>query len=321
MRLDTVMYKGKKEKPAVIFIHGLGMDKDIWVNPINSCILGGLYPLKNLLKKRQAVEDFDFTTVSSFKEPTPAEDIPGARRNNSLYTLFHDFSAKEYPIIAWSQQMPAGPMAKALKELKEIVEKAKKMTKNGIILVCHSRGGLIGRKYLLEKDKSIRGLVTISAPHKGTSIAKIAQYFSPLISLISPLFPAGDKGTVSYAVNRIQEFLKSRALKELLPNSNFFRTLRDGPLDGVYYISIGGTNPAIFTSRHFSIPDIFEKLIPDNLYPEELKKGKGDGLVSAESARLPWSDEHYNFDCNHAEILFEEEVRKKLVEAIVRIGC
>ena len=59
-------------------------------------------------------------------------------------------------------------------------------------------------------------------------------------------------------------------------------------------------------------------MIPENLYPEEIKKGKGDGLVSAESSKIPWSNEHYNFPLNHAEILFDKSIRDKLVEAIER---
>jgi hypothetical protein len=66
----------------------------------------------------------------------------------------------------------------------------------------------------------------------------------------------------------------------------------------------------------FSVPDISEKVIPKNLYPEEMKKGKGDGLVSAESSKIPWSNEHYNFELNHAEILFEESVRKNIVKTV-----
>ena len=97
------------------------------------------------------------------------------------------------------------------------------MTNAGIILIGHSRGGLIARKYLFKQDKSIKGLITISTPHKGSSVAKIAKYLSPLVSMINPLVPNGDKGTLSFSIKRILDFLKSRALKELLPDSKFFQ--------------------------------------------------------------------------------------------------
>jgi pimeloyl-ACP methyl ester carboxylesterase len=297
MNLETVCYEGNLDKPAIIFIHGLGMDKAIWVNPSNSRILGGMFPLKILLNK-----------------------IPSDERPYNLQTLFDDLRLKEYPVITWSQRRPASPINSAVSELSEIVKIAYNLTKAGVILIGHSRGGLIGRKYLLKKDQSIIGLITISTPHKGSSVARVANYLTPVVSILNPLFPVKDKGTRSFAIKRIFEFLRSRALKELLPESRFLKSMKDGPLDRVNYISVGGTNPTLFNLYNFSFPDIFEKVIPENLYPEELKKGRGDGLVSAESSKIPWSHEHYNFELNHAEILFDESVRDTLVWAIERLS-
>jgi len=296
MNLETVCYEGNLDKPAVIFIHGLGMDKAIWVNPSNSRILGGMFPLKILLNK-----------------------IPSDERPYNLQTLFDDLRLKEYPVITWSQRRPASPINSAVSELSEIVKIAYNLTKAGVILIGHSRGGLIGRKYLLKKDQSIIGLITISTPHKGSSVARVANYLTPVVSILNPLFPVKDKGTRSFAIKKIFEFLRSRALKELLPESRFLKSMKDGPLYWVNYISVGGTNPTLFNLYNFSFPDIFEKVIPENLYPEELKKGRGDGLVSAESSKIPWTHEHYNFELNHAEILFDEDVRDLLVKAIDRI--
>ncbi|MDH5768993.1 MAG: alpha/beta hydrolase [Nitrospirota bacterium] len=302
MTLDTVIHRGNQDKPAVVFIHGLGMDKDIWVNPSRSRILGGMFPLTSLLNKKTLLKD-----------PSFADE-----QTDPFQTLFDDLVLRDYTTITWSQERPASPIDSVVTELKEVVKVAKKMGKNGIVLIGHSRGGLIGRKYLLKKDKSIRSLITISTPHKGSSIAKVAGYLSPLVSVINPFVRGGDKGSFSFSIKRIFDFLKSRALKELLPDSHFFKSLKDGPYDGVYYVSAGGTDPTLFSIYNFSIPDIFEKVIPDNLYPEEIKKGKGDGLVSAESSKIPWANEHYNFPLNHAQILFDKGVRDKLVEAIER---
>ncbi|MFZ6016373.1 MAG: esterase/lipase family protein [Nitrospirota bacterium] len=294
MNLDIEFHEGSVDKPAIIFIHGLGMDKNIWVNPSNSRILGGMFPLTFILRKRPSMK--------------------------TLKTLFEDLRLKNYTVITWTQERPAGPIDSAVSELKEIVRIANKITRAGIVLIGHSRGGLIGRKYLLRKDRSIRGLVTISTPHKGSSIARIANYLSPLVSVIGPLFPYGDKGTLSFTIRRVIDFLKSKALKELLPGSYFFRSLKDGPLDGVYYISVGGTDPTLFSLYNFSIPEVLEKLVPKNLYPEEIKKGKGDGLVSAESSRIPWCNEHHNFGFNHAQILFDKDARDMIIKSIERFS-
>jgi pimeloyl-ACP methyl ester carboxylesterase len=296
MKLDIASYYGSIDKPAIVFIHGLGMDKNIWVNPSESRILGGMFPLKILLDKKITVENVE-----------------------KIQTLFDDLRQRDYSVITWSQRRPAGPIDSAVKELHEIIIEAQKMTKAGVILIGHSRGGLIARKYLFKQDKSIKGLITISAPHKGSSVATIVKYLSPLVSMINPLVPNGDKGTLSFSVKRILDFLKSRALKELLPDSNFFKSIKDGPLNGVHYASVGGTKPTLFSLYNISFPDIFEKIIPENLYPEEMRMGKGDGLVSAESSKIPWSHEHYNFAFNHAEILFDNGVRDVLGKIIERL--
>jgi len=298
MKLDIASRRGSINKPAVVFIHGLGMSMDIWVNPSDSRILGGTFPLKKLLGKRE-----------------------GGEKHGALRTLFHDLEQKDYPVVTWSQRRPAAPIDSAVPELEEIVKISGEMTESGIVLIGHSRGGLIGRKYLFKrKDGLIRGLITISTPHKGSSVARIAGYLSPLASLLNPVFPPGDKGTLFFSVKRILQFLRSRALRELLPGSNFFKSLKDGPVEGVYYTSAGGTNPTLFTLSNYSFPDLLEKIVPGNLYPEEMKKGKGDGLVSAESSKLPWCDEHYVVECNHAEILFDKSLRNIMVQVVERIS-
>lgn len=292
MDLDIVSYPGSPEKPAIVFIHGLGMDKNIWAAPSKSRILGGIFPLKVLVGRY----------------------VSGKPR--VLHTLFHDLKKRHYPVITWSQKRTTGPILSVIPELTAIIRIARGMTAEGIILVGHSRGGLIGRKYLSKTDSPIKGLITLATPHKGSAIAKVARYFSPLASLINPLVANSDKNSVARSIKRIGEFLKSRALQELLPESHFFQSLNDDPRAGVSYISAGGINPVLFNFSAFSFPVIFEKIIPEHLYPVEMKKGKGDGLVSAESSKIPWSGEQYYFDCNHAEILFDKEARDTIVNAV-----
>jgi pimeloyl-ACP methyl ester carboxylesterase len=293
MDLDIVSFPGEREKPSIIFIHGLGMDKNIWTAPSKSRILGGMFPLKVIIGR----------------------SVSGEPR--FLETLFHDLRDRQYPVITWSQQRMSGQIDSVVPELAAVVGLAQVMSDAGIILIGHSRGGLIGRRYLSKKENSVRGLITIATPHKGSTIAKVAGYVKPLAYLISPLIADSDRNNVARSLKRISEFLKSRALQELLPESQFFQTLRDGPREGISYVSAGGTNPVLFTFSHFSFPTVFEKIIPGNLYPEEIQKGRGDGLVSDESAKIPWADEHFSFDRNHVEILFDKETRDTIMSALV----
>lgn len=337
MDLDIAINKGNPNKPAIVFIHGLGMDKNIWIDPSKSRILGGRIPLATLLSKRPAVKDFGFCK----EEPKKTSIISTGEQHKVIKTLFNDLYQKNYSVLAWSQNRPAGPIDAIVSELEQVIKSARKMTNAGIILIGHSRGGIIARKYLMEKDSSIRGLITISSPHKGSSIAKVACYLKPIASLIDPFFKNVDKGKFSSSIKHILNFLKSNALKELLPNSPLISSLKDEPLEWVYYISVGGTDPTLFClyrwrwdklkeenswrwilkpQELFSVPEIFHKVIPDKIFPDEIKKGSGDGLVSAESSKIPWSNEHYEFALNHAQILFDKGVRDLLIEKINKIS-
>ncbi|MFZ5908090.1 MAG: esterase/lipase family protein [Nitrospirota bacterium] len=297
MKLDIVAYEGEAGKPVVVFIHGLGMDKDIWINPSASKILGGMFPLKVLLKRYAAEGD-----------------------HGTLRTLFDIVRQKGYTVVTWSQKRPAGTIGPAVLELQEVVRIVCGKDQGPIFLIGHSRGGLVARKYLSTTDRPVRALITLSTPHHGSSIAGLARHVAPIASLLAPVIPKGEKGTLRFALRRVLEFLRSRALREILPGSAFFKSLDDKPGDGIYSVSFGGTSPSLFTLSGVAVPDIFEKIVPAGLFPEEMKPGKGDGLVSAESSKLPWCHEHHLFALNHAEILFDEGVHDRVVGIIEDIA-
>ena len=332
MGRDFVMIQGKPDRPAVVFIHGLGMDKRIWESPDESRILGGKFPLSLVVGRSQGPE-----------EGTADEqgDITGGlhlgRPAKGLTTLFHSLRQEGCTVITWSQQRPSGGMDVAVSELRDVLAHSDHRTRAGVVLIGHSRGGLVARKYLTRKDERVRCVVTLATPHKGSAMARWGEYLAPAASLISSLLPESERGTALHAVKKVLDFLRSRAVEELLPGSRFFRSLGDSPQRGICYLSSGGSNPTLFTvyrrviekvsddegeravvrSRPvFSVPEIFERVIPARLFPKEMKQGKGDGLVSTESSVLPWSDEHYEFSVNHAEILFDERVKRTIVDAV-----
>lgn len=336
MKLDTTLIRGDANKPAVILIHGLGMDKGIWESPDTSRILGGKFPIHFLVSTEPEPE-----ILNTDNHGEVSKRLFFGKPPHPLSTLFHDFRNQGYTVISWSQQRPAAEIAVAVSELREVVSMYRKDCRSGIILVGHSRGGLVARNYLKYEAKGIRGIVTLATPHRGSKMALWVKYVAPLITLIDSLISDSEKGTFTYAVKRVFDLLKSTAVRELLPDSSFFKSPDEGPLQGVYYLSFGGSNPELFsvyrriTERThvgghegwmvrahtvFSIPGAFERFIPERLFPDEMKKGKGDGLVSVESSRIPWADEHHTFDVNHAGILFAESVRNKVLDAVRRLG-
>jgi pimeloyl-ACP methyl ester carboxylesterase len=338
MDIDVASYSGNDRKPAVILIHGLGMDRWIWEDPSRSRILGGSLPISFLLTRTPPRKDYGY---SEKKPLSLLQGLTTGASPRSLRTIFHELRGKDYPVITWSQKRPVGPLEIAVAELSEVEPIAKRLSRNGIILIGHSRGGLIARKYLMDTDSMIKGLFTISTPHSGSSIARLTEYVSPLVSAISPFFrKSSHTSKLRTAAKRVIEFLSSKGVKELLPDSKLFRDLRDQKQEGVFCMTIGGTSPSLFSlyrwkwetfndSAHrrwilspekiFSIPDILEKIMPEAFIPDEIRQGLGDGLVTAESSRINWCGNHHTFPCNHAEILFNGQARKALITAVCNI--
>lgn len=339
MDIDIGSYPGDSRKPVVILIHGLGMDKTIWENPSQSSILGGSLPIGIFVTKPPPQKNYGYS------EKEPVSLLPGfttGSRSRALRTVFHDLRTKDYPVLTWSQKRPLGPLSEAVAELSNVVPFAKKLTRNGVILVGHSRGGLIARKYLMNQSSDIKGIITISAPHRGSSVAELSKYIHPLVSALAPFFSKNSHAAkMKTAAKRVFDFLSSRGVRELMPGSLLDRKFQDQKQEGVFCMTIGGTSPSLFSlyrwkwktvvedsgrrwilspEKILSVPDILEKIIPETLMPDEIRQGLGDGLVTAESSMITWCNNHQNFPCNHAEILFDRKARQSVLSAVRSIS-
>jgi pimeloyl-ACP methyl ester carboxylesterase len=287
MKLEMIFHQGEDRRPLAVFIHGMGMNMKTWSNPSEAKILGGKYPLRVLLYG-----------------------------GNELVTSFEDLRGQGFSLLSWTQSRPVGPMYIAVEELEGLIRQHAASTGNGVLFICHSRGGLIARKYLEKHQGTARGLITLATPHHGTSMARWPAYISPLTTLLYQFARGFSKSEIDSAFQRILGFLSSSGLRELLPESKFYAELKDAKQEGVRYISIGGTNPDLLRPILPSIPDLLSRVVPERIIPGEMREGFGDGLVTAASSRLPYADEHRDFPVNHASILFDRSVRDYIAEAV-----
>jgi pimeloyl-ACP methyl ester carboxylesterase len=277
---EIIYSSGNKRLPLIVFIHGMGMNASAWADPAKARILGGAYPLSSLFRGRDA----------------------------ELVTSFQDLKDLGYNILTWSQCRPTGPISLAVDELHQLLREYSINAGNGVIFICHSRGGLIARKYLEEAGPPAKALITIASPHNGTTLARWPVYFQPFTSALYTLLKGFSREDVDSAFRRIIGFLCSSGLKELLPDSSFFRDLLDRRREGCAYVSIGGTDPDLLGPLGLPVPAI-SRMIPGRLLPRELREGYGDGLVSAASSVIPGADEHRDFHLNHVAMLFDRNVR------------
>lgn len=319
---DIAIHKGGTNRPVVILIHGLGMEKNMWIEPLEAKIFAKNVPLKFFAAKR----------------PKVCSIIPGKRQKKltigdipeKVDTLWNALKDRDFSLVCWSQKRPVGPISVAVEELEQITKLVKKtFPERPVAFLGHSRGGLIARKFMEQKPPGIKALITISTPHSGSSLAHLRKYLKPVSSALKVILPENAHGAVAEVLKRLNDLTEGDATKELLPESDFFSNLKDAHAPGVAYLSFGGTKTRLLTIYKFekrdnrlypdpfvAIPDSLLRVFPASVLPDELKSGKGDFLVSAKSAVLPWAFQHYNVSANHISILWNRKVIGKTVELL-----
>jgi len=309
---------GKKEGPLCLFIHGLGMSHHIWVNPEESKVLGGRYPV-GLFLSRPPGSKKNMEEPKRFSPGTPP---------SVLKTPLHDLQDRGYTVLAYSQQRPVGSIEVLLEEIGDILDEYADLTRRGIIFITHSRGGILARLAIQRLNiKKTLGLITIATPHKGSSMADMARLLLPVTKVLYPFFARSEQGTVKGTIKRVMDFLSSPAVKELTPHSELIKGIKAQRIKGIKVLSFGGTNPTLFTlykwhkdcmkyRKVFSIPEILTGYLPERMVPDELKKGKGDSLVTADSAVAPDAVAHYNYSQNHAGLIFNRYLRKRIQQFV-----
>ena len=303
-------HTGKPDKPVVILVHGLGMNRYIWDDPDKCFVLGGLAPLTTFLAESPGNTEKAVTT--GVVDPR-------------IQGLWHRLAAEGFFIVSWSQSQPLGPIEVAIDEMKKTVSWVREQWPGRqIYLVGHSRGGLIARQYLLQEDpEDVVGLVTICSPHAGTQMAKYAGYLGPTGSFLEKILPAESQTAVATALKRLSLFLQSPAIEELRPEADFIQSIGDSLPEKLRLLSFGGTSPALFQvyykfNQHkeftaLKFPDFLVRALPAVFLPPELTPGSGDALVSSISSRLAGST-HHDFPVNHVKAVFDANIQNTVLD-------
>lgn len=225
------------------------------------------------------------------------------------------------------------------------------LTTEDIALVAHSRGGLIGRKLLKQPAAKlpaigrVKWLVTLHTPHHGSSMAtkgtelekllgnplkRIDLGFVPkaLREAALKLVPGVGKRLVA-AVDLLVAVTGMAGARELSATGPVLKGLEAGETKraGVKYYTFGGTSPRVVRvyARVYSDGGQDWKTEPKELldFPGDLKisfdemtRG-GDLLVTDASATLGFEDTHFKNALNHAEVLWNRGVQRKVASLLV----
>lgn len=208
--------------------------------------------------------------------------------------------------------------------------------------------------------RRVRWVITIHSPHQGSEMARApSQLFAEITDLLGPVpLPKKVKEELhDLAVEMarpltkfVTEHTKSGdESRELMPGGPLLRNLEAGEkeLPGVRYYTFGGTNSRyyrlytwMFTpgsakpqfrglDKYFKweikpveiepFSPMFDKLRD---FVHEIKPGYGDGLVTAERARLPKkifpNAVHETNKLNHAEVLWDQDLQRKVISILSR---
>ena len=311
MELNLTLHAGAAAKPAIILIHGFGVNKYFWEAPEKCLVFGGFFPLTVFLS-RSPVDNHNSIITTGLPD-------------SNLKGLFARLVDAGYSIASWSQKQPLGPIFDAVQELEYIIQTTQeRWPDKPIILIGHSRGGLIAKKFLIDHDRTdIKQLITVGTPHEGSTLAGFTEYLRPVAHILEKIVPNDSQSKMMAAVSRLTSYLKSPATIELMPRSELIESVK-GPLpERIKQFSFGGTDPSLFKLyvrslaggpwNVFPFPDLLVSAIPSNRLPDEIKPGLGDALVTAQSAVLEGA-EHHNIQANHVGLAYDKEVQDTILE-------
>lgn len=215
-----------------------------------------------------------------------------------------------------------------------------------IVLMAHSRGGLLIRKLLKNKGSAggrVRWVITLHSPHHGSEVARtpavLAEQTAELFNNVQV------PPDVKHPLKELARLLVSPLNKqidegsgELAPGSALMQGLANGeqPVPGVKYYTFGGVNPQLYRfytwlftpmssvpqyknlEQYFKwevkaaeVPGVSPMLNSIRAILPEIKEGQGDSLVTDQSARLPFSI-HQTDQLNHVEVLWNRDLQMKV---------
>jgi pimeloyl-ACP methyl ester carboxylesterase len=210
-----------------------------------------------------------------------------------------------------------------------------------LILVGHSRGGLVARKWIQDhpdKRGRVDGVILLACPNRGSRLADVADVFAKGIRAIGRFMPrevSPNRGRIFLRLlafyEEIAGLFKGVALGELRPHSPFILGLKRKELEEqgsrIRYLNLVGTSTVFTKLYRLSTKDVGElrevtslidslpKKIPTVMMPEEIVNEKGDGLVSKGRARIAWvrPGSHKEFHVNHLRMLIDLDVRREII--------
>ncbi len=347
------------QKPLVLLLHGLGGDKDNMSSKVAT--KGGQQGNLDHRGPLPADQDLGWWVFPppappvihhfSLDNAIPAA-VPGQVITPSL-TGWKDFlEGNGFRTAVYSQIDSWDLLARPVEELAVVFRTldANLPTQTKIVILAHSRGGLLARKFIKDavlKKKfgtalstavtaRLTKVITLHSPHLGTSLANLALALNSTITTLEAAFGSVARAALGW----LADLTASKAYQELAVGSPFLTDLATGEvaLPGVAYHTFGGTSVTL--TRLLAWTYTLGSYVPQWHWPPynhvitcgvvplispvmdgvpgvsgltvELTPGKGDILTADAGDHLGFSVRHTNA-LNHAEAQWDSNLEKQVL--------
>lgn len=222
--------------------------------------------------------DLAVATQADFGRPLTAIFIHGFTLNAEyMHDLMHQFNGSGFSTYAFEYPADRGIQcaAQVLRELLEDYDGQQALSRERVVLVCHSMGGLVGRALIAFEGgaKYVRKIITLGTPHAGTlrsgNLLRMLLSWGEHVSGLNP-------NAFSPKATSARELIHADSAPTLL--SRLQAVVPDGNAVEYYSIS-GGLNRVEF--GHGPARNTFA-----NIYIQSQLDQPNDGLVQESSSNL-----------------------------------
>lgn len=337
-----IHFSSDRTRPAILLFHGLHQSAESWTKPSSA---GYNYDYRHTPKDR-SLGKHSAPNAGVYKVGE------SDKLDVDQFNWFDFLAQQGFTVAIWSQTCCTFDKAyiSAATALDQFVKDTQAMNPASpplIALIAHSRGGLLIRKLLKDKGNvggRVRWVITLHSPHHGSEVAKtpdvLAEQTAELFNNVQ--LPPDVKHPLKELARILVTPLNKQideGSRELAPDSSLIQGLANGeqPVPGVKYYTFGGVNPTLYRfytwlftpmsavpqykglEQYFKwevkaaeVPGVSPMLNKIRAVVPEIKEGRGDSLVTDQSARLPFSV-HETDQLNHVEVLWNRDLQMKVV--------